>query len=166
MGNIEILSIVITAVLGALPPLTKSILEILYKTYPHLFGSKPAKEILKITGVRTQPTVSGTRNLLAELRKAAADMDRIMDEITRYTEDRQASVTKLENDLRALSQREQELKTTVDNLQNIPLPAVEYFAKFVEKTEKRSAKRDYVLFLLGVVLAAVVALILKHFELG
>ena len=45
----------------------------------------------------------------------------------------------------------------------MPLPAAEYFAKLVAKTEKKSAKRDYVLFLFGVVASAVVVVILKAF---
>jgi hypothetical protein len=166
VGGIEILSIVITAFLGALPPLLKSLLEVLYKRSPQRFELPLAQDILRLVGVRTQPAASGTKNLLIELKKAATDMDRIMDAISRYTEERQASVAKLESDLQSLSQREQELKTTINNLEKTPLPAAKYFAELVEKTEKRSARRDYTLFLLGVVGAAVVAIVLKAIGVG
>jgi hypothetical protein len=88
-------------------------------------------------------------------------MDRIVDDKGRYTEERQSTVLKLESDLHSLSQREQELKERIEGLQQVPLPAAEYFAKLVEKTERKSATRDYILFLLGVVASAVVVIILK-----
>jgi hypothetical protein len=91
---------------------------------------------------------------------------RIVDDIGHYTEERQSTVMKLEDDLHALSQREQELKERIEGLQKVPLPAAEYFARLVEKTEKKSATRDYVLFLLRVVVSGIVVVILKALGLG
>jgi hypothetical protein len=166
MGGIELLAVVITALLGALPPLVKAALEALVKASPRLFDSSVGKVILRISGAKSPTTSTGTKDLLLDLRKAAIEMDRIVDEIGHYTEERQSTVIKLENDLHTLSQREQELKERIEGLEKVPLPAAEYFAKLVEKTEKRSATRDYSLFLLGVVLSGVVVVILKAFGLG
>jgi hypothetical protein len=166
MDVIELLAIAITAFLGALPALIKLGLETLFRTSPHLFDSRVGKLILRISRVNGPAASTGSRSLLLELKKAATEMDRIVDEIGRYTEERQSTVVKLENDLDALSRREQELKERIDGLQKVPLPAAEYFAKLVEKTEKRSVTRDYSLFLLGVVLSGIVVVILKKFGLG
>ncbi len=42
----------------------------------------------------------------------------------------------------------------------------EYFATLVNKGEKSSALRDYILFTAGVVVSAIVAVVLKHFGLA
>jgi cell division protein FtsB len=165
MPSIELIAAVLTALLGTLPPLLKVGLTALYKSSArvrHIFDTSLGRAILKGLDIK-EADPSPTKGLLAELRTASAEMDRIVDEIGRYTEERQSTVLKLEGDLQALSQREQELKKRIEGLQQVPLPAAEYFAKLVERTEKKSATRDYVLFLLGVVASAVVVVILKAF---
>ncbi len=166
MPSLELVAAVLTALLGALPPLIKVVIEALYKSSSRVrksFDSSFGKFVLKIFDIKETDASSPTKELLADLRKASTEMDRIVDEIGKYTEDRQSTVMRLEGDLHALSQREQELKERIEGLQKVPLPAAEYFAKLVEKTERKSATRDYVLFLLGVVASAVVVVILKAF---
>ena len=65
-----------------------------------------------------------------------------------------------------LTQQEGQLRKTIQELQQVPLPAAEYFASLVNKGEKSSALRDYVLFTAGVVVSAVVTVVLKHFGLA
>jgi len=75
-------------------------------------------------------------------------------------------VTKLEAQLSQLTQEEGELRKRIEGLQQVPLPAAEYFATLVNKGEKSSALRDYILFTAGVVVSAIVAVVLKHFGLA
>jgi hypothetical protein len=89
-------------------------------------------------------------------------MDAIVKQIQEYTKAREQAVAKLELGLGLLTQQEQELKQRIAGLQNVPLPAAEYFAQLVEKREKKSAVRDYVLFLLGVLVSAGVAILLRR----
>jgi hypothetical protein len=81
-------------------------------------------------------------------------MDVIVKQIQNYTEGREQAVAKLESQLGILSNQEQELKQRIQSLQNLPLPAAEYFAQLVSRSERRSALRDYILFLLGVLVTA------------
>ncbi len=165
MPSIELIAAVLTALLGALPPLIKLGLAALYKSSSgarKAFDTSLGKAILKTLDI-PEGVSSPTKDLLADLRKASTEMDRIVHQIGQYTQERQSTVMKLEGDLQALSQQEQELKKRIEGLQQVPLPAAEYFAKLVAKTEKKSAKRDYVLFLFGVVASAVVVVILKAF---
>jgi hypothetical protein len=46
-------------------------------------------------------------------------------------------------------------------LQNVPLPVAQEFAKLVAPAEKKSARRDYLLFVSGVVVTTVITVILK-----
>ena len=56
-----------------------------------------------------------------------------------------------------------ELKKKVEALQNVPLPAVSEFEKLMSKGDKRSAFRDYTLFISGVIVSIIVTIFLKKF---
>ncbi len=63
--------------------------------------------------------------------------------------------------MQTLETREKELKEKIEALESTPLPVAEHFAKLLESGEKRSAKRDYVLFGAGVVVTTGVAIIIQ-----
>jgi hypothetical protein len=154
----------LTASLGGLFPLVKGAIEGLLRSSPKALTaaeSSVGKAILRTFDISQPSGPSGTKELLAQLAKTSTEMDRIVGEIGRFTQERQSTVVKLETDLETLVQREQELKTRIEGLEKVPLVAAEYFAKLVEKTEKKSAARDYKLFLFGVVASVVVAIILR-----
>jgi hypothetical protein len=58
-----------------------------------------------------------------------------------------------------MAQREEELKNRIDQLQNVPLPVAEHFAALAAAGDKRSAKRDYLLFGLGVFVSTLLSII-------
>jgi vacuolar-type H+-ATPase subunit D/Vma8 len=162
---IEIVVPLIAAALGALGSVVKDILKQWANHSPSTFASETGQVVLKVFGVKPKQ-VNETANLLSELSKTSAQMDTIIAEIGKLTEERQSKMLKLENDVTLLSQREQEIKARIEGLEKVPLPAAEYFAKLVEKTEKKSQIRDYVLFLSGVIVTAVVAVVLKKLGWG
>jgi len=102
-------------------------------------------------------------NLTRSLVKASADVDRILQEMTEVTQQREGAIVRLEQQLDTLSDRERQLQQEIETLEKIPLPAAKYFASIVERTEKRSAWRDYALFGLGVVVSTVIAIVLRLF---
>ncbi|HEU0051963.1 MAG TPA: hypothetical protein VFQ39_02255 [Longimicrobium sp.] len=53
-----------------------------------------------------------------------------------------------------LEERQRALQVRVDQLGNLPLPVAEHFLDLTANSEKRSARRDYLLFLLGVFITA------------
>jgi len=105
----------------------------------------------------------GPESLFKDLSLASTKMDEVVKQIQEYTKGREEAVLELQSQLGSLSQQEQELRQRIHSLKDVPLPAAEYFATLIEKREKRSALRDYVLFLVGVVVSAVVAVLLRKF---
>jgi len=58
------------------------------------------------------------------------------------------------------------IRDRVEGLQKVPLPAAEFFAKLIAAGEKKSALRDYLLFLAGVIVSALVVVLLKKLGYG
>jgi hypothetical protein len=92
-------------------------------------------------------------------------MDAIVARIQGQTRGREMAVTKLESQLGLHTKQKDELRTRLEGLKQVPLPAAGYSATLVSKGERSSALRDYGLFTAGVVVSAVIAIALKHFGL-
>jgi septal ring factor EnvC (AmiA/AmiB activator) len=104
--------------------------------------------------------------LTGSLQKASGEVDTLLKELASVAKTRATAVADLETQLRQLSDREQELKKRVEDLQATPIPVAEHFAALISKGERRSALRDYVLFGMGVVVSTVIAIILRIAGLG
>jgi cell division protein FtsB len=166
---IALLSGSLAAAAGGLLTATKELLQTLMKRSPSLqpfFESRVGKVLLSIYGIEQRSADGGTAKLLTDLSNTAATMDRIVAEIGRVTHERQATVTKLEADLLELSKREEELKGRIKALESVPVPALNYFEEILRKQEKPTARRDYLLFLAGVILTTVIAILLKKYGLA
>jgi len=87
--------------------------------------------------------------LSSSLSKASSEVDGVLREMAQVAKEREASVKNLEKGLIDLEKREKELKEKIDLLQSVPIPVAEHFARLVEPGEKRSARRDYFLFMAG-----------------
>jgi len=88
-------------------------------------------------------------------------MDSLIIELSEVAREREESVKKIETDLANLQSRETEMKERIGNLKKVPLPVAEYFAELTSQGEKRSARRDYLLFGAGAVVSTVITIILK-----
>jgi hypothetical protein len=106
------------------------------------------------------------RALMEHLLKTSDEMDEMLAELSRVTKDREHAMQRVENGLLDLQTREKELKERIEQLQNVPIPVAEHFAKLTSSGEKRSARRDYVLFGAGVVVSTVIAISLRLLGLG
>lgn len=114
-----------------------------------------------------QPSFADRVEKLAEnLNRSSKEVDGILKEIASVTADRQAAAEKLEEELNRLSQHESELKERINALKDIPIPVAEHFAKLTESGERRSARRDYLLFGAGVVTSIVTAIALRSLGLA
>ena len=60
-----------------------------------------------------------------------------------------------------MEKREKELEEKIDLLQHVPIPVAEHFARLVGPGEKRSAMRDYLLFMAGVIGTTIIAIVLQ-----
>ncbi len=115
-----------------------------------------------LTRQRTHISYSERLNaLISNLGKATNEVDAILADMAQVAKDRSENVQLLEKELRLLETKEQELKEKVNLLQNTPLPVVEHFAKLLEPGERRSARRDFMLFGAGLILSTLISLLLQ-----
>ena len=155
----------ISALLGTLLPLLRTLTSSYIETPSgkNFFESEAGKVLADILGIKTKDAPS---SLFRELAETSSKMDGIVSRIQEYTKDRQEAVLKLEGQLGVLTEQESTLRKNIEDLQQVPLPAAEYFASVISKGEKSSALRDYLLFFAGVVVSVIVAIVLKHFNLA
>jgi len=99
--------------------------------------------------------------LTSSLIKASKEVDRVLNELTEVASNRERAMKTLESNLASLEKKETDLKERIAILEQLPLPVADHFAGLIESGEKRSARRDYILFGAGVLVSTVIALILK-----
>ncbi|WP_142124142.1 hypothetical protein [Pseudoxanthomonas sp. 3HH-4] len=128
------------------------------------------KAVRHILNIQTAPAEKSYSERLSELTASLTDaseqVDSVLSELSRVAQEKERAALKLAEELAELEDKELELKQRVDALQNMPLPAVEHFAKIIGSGEKRSAKRDYFLFGAGVIVSTAIAIGLKLLGLG
>lgn len=137
-------------------------------TEPRFAATKIGKLLVRL-GYRTKKEESFSdrlARLATELSRASTEVDETLAEIETVAEQRQKIVQQLEKDMSDLSAREKELKDRITALEGVPLPAAEHFVKLSAPGERRSAWRDYILFLAGVVLSTIIAILLSILGFG
>ena len=160
----ELIAVLVSALVGIIAPGLKVLIADLLKkgVGENFFRENLAgRLIVNILGIKA--SVQAPESLFTELSLASSKMDEIVKQVQEYTRGREQAVAELQSRLGSLSEQEQELKQRIHSLKDVPLPAAEYFANLIERREKRSALRDYVLFLVGVVVSTVVAVLLRKF---
>ncbi len=146
----EILSALITALVASVLGLSwEGLLRPLFR---NIFKKKSEKSF----GERLT-------ELTANLNKASEEVDTVLREMESVTAQRQVAVQRLQTDLESMESRETELKSRIADLEKTPIPAVEHFAALINRRERRVARRDYVLFLAGVLLMTIVSLAISLF---
>lgn len=119
------------------------------------------KRVLKLDKPATADSYHQRLSALTEsLAKSTAEVDEVLAEIARVSIERGKAITKLETELQSLEQKERELQGRVEALKNVPLPVAEHFAALTAAGDKRSARRDYMLFAAGAVVSSVLAILL------
>lgn len=101
--------------------------------------------------------------LLSKLTNISDEFNSVFQELTLAINQREVAIKGLDLQLKNLSSEESELNERVDALKNISLPAIKYLLQESQKSEKRSASRDYLLLILGAVLSTIISIALKHF---
>jgi septal ring factor EnvC (AmiA/AmiB activator) len=127
------------------------------------------KAVRRVLGKPTEEVKSYSERLAeltTSLTKSTEQVDAVLAELVQVAKEREATVQSLEVNLAGLEGHEKDLQARIDALQQVPLPAVEHFAKLLESGEKKSAWRDYMLFGAGVVVSTVIAIGLKVLGLG
>lgn len=122
-------------------------------------------EVLRNRSRRKQFPLASYSDKMASLTKsligAAAEVDRVLNEISEVCRQKETSIANLETKLVDLAEREKLQQENIHALEGVSLPAAQYFAKAIKQGERRSAWRDYILFGSGVVVSTVIAIVLK-----
>lgn len=132
-----------------------------------LFSSNIIRNFLyKLAGKKEPIKSYGERlsELTNSLTKASSEVDSVLAELAKVAKDREKSVIEMEASLARLESKEKELIEDIGALQNIPIPVADQFAKLVASGEKRSSRRDYFLFIAGVVVTTIIAILLQVFS--
>lgn len=104
---------------------------------------------------------------LAEaLKSSSRQVDEVLNEIGHVAAQHETAVRDLEGKLVTLEKREKEMQGRIESLKQVPLAALEHFQKIMDSGEKTSRRRDYALFLAGVVVSTIIAICLKLLGLG
>lgn len=146
---IEVLSSLLAALLSMVgwELLTSKFVEGLFRK----FHRKPPRQ--------PQQSYSEKLHRLTEsLRSSSHEVDSVLAELADVARKRQEAAAQLEEQLLKLEEREQALQERVKVLENVPLPVAEYFASLTSAGEKRSARRDYMLFGAGVLVSTVISI--------
>jgi len=135
-----------------------------------LAGGIASSEVIRkliryILGKQPPPKTYSERlsELTSSLTTASSQVDSVLQELSLVAREKEDTVKKLEAGLEKLEERERDLKQKIKALQKVPLPVAEHFAKLVEPSERKSARRDYILFGAGVLVATIITLLLQAF---
>jgi len=165
--GIEIIAAFIATLLGGLLPLTKTLAKE-YLEYSTKKGKKGKTQevISKIFDLEITESKTYKQRLndtLSVLKKAFNEVGKATVEFSNLMKEKEKGIDLLEKRLSDLSIEESELKSKVETLQKVPLEAMSHFEEILNKGDKRSALRDYGLFISGIIVSVIVTLILKFY---
>jgi archaellum component FlaC len=127
------------------------------------FRKKRAARREVTPGERIQQSIS-------KLNSVTQEIDAIIQDIVRDIKSRQTVLEDLKTRHQTLSQEEAELSKRVKILKDLPLEVAKYFQQISEQTlqqmEKKRARRDILMFVLGIVVTTVIAILLRFFGVG
>jgi myosin heavy subunit len=102
---------------------------------------------------------------ISKLSSASKEINMIIQDIVGDINKRQSALEQLKQRHQTLSQEEQELSKKVKMLKDVPLEVANYFQQISQETlqqvEKKRARRDVVMFVLGILVTTVVAILLR-----
>ena len=101
--------------------------------------------------------------LTENLKNATHEVDEVINEIEMSSQSRAKRIHELEKQLKELSFREKQARKRLDRLNNTSIESVRYFEEMLAKENKRSAWRDIILFILGVVITTIISILLSIF---
>ena len=158
---------IIPLILVSLVAIALRVLTPVYRNFENQFAEYLVERLTKLI-FRKSPSkkISYSEqlaNLTESLNKSSTEVDNLLNELSEVAQDRQKTLQGLESELFRLENRQAELNQRIKDLENVPIPVAEHFAKLTESlsesSEKRSAQRDYILFVLGLLLGTVLSVI-------
>ena len=126
----------------------------------YYFRKKRAARREVTPGERIQQSIS-------KLNSSSQEIDVVIKDIVQDIKRRQTVLEELKSRHHTLSQEEAELSKRVEVLKDLPLEVAKYFQQISEQTlqqmEKKRARRDTLMFVLGIVVTTFIAILLGVF---
>jgi predicted transcriptional regulator len=99
--------------------------------------------------------------LVDGLNKTSNELDKILAQIVEVAQNRAEAATKLQAEMKKLEEAEDEYLVRIEILKNEPLRVVNDLLNELEPNRIRTPRRDFMLFLSGVVVSAIVSVLLS-----
>ena len=130
--------------------------------------SRGGNTLPRISGVRRElPPGERIQQSISKLGSASQEIDAIIRDIVQDIKSRQTILEELKVRHQTLSQEEAELSKRVEMLKELPLEVAKYFQQISEQAlqqvEKKKARRDILMFILGILVTTVIAILLSVF---
>jgi len=100
------------------------------------------------------------------LNKTSLELDNILAQIVEVAQNRADAATKLQAEMKRLEEAEEEYLVRIEMLKNEPLRVVNDLLNELEPNRIRTPRRDFMLFLAGVLLSAIVSVVLGLLRVG
>ncbi|RIV46475.1 hypothetical protein [Flagellimonas pelagia] len=169
--GVEIIGALVSAIFGLLfgvfQPLLNKIIypkaEKYYLENPESNWSKFLQQIFIFNKDKNKPFKERLSHSLSTLKNATEEIDGVIEEISKISKEKQQTIEKLETTLTELETRENDLKEKISTMEKIPVESLKHFEEILNKGNKRSATRDYVIFVSGIILTTIIAILLNKF---
>lgn len=110
----------------------------------------------------SKPTSTGDLTRLVKgLDKTSNELDKILAQIVEVSQDRAEAATKLQAEMKKLEEAEEEYLVRIEILKNEPLRVMSDLLNELQPNQIRTPRRDFVLFLAGVIVSAIVSVVLN-----
>jgi hypothetical protein len=100
------------------------------------------------------------------LNKTSSELDKILEKIVEVAQNRAEAAIKLQAEMKRLEEAEEEYLVQIEILKNEPLRVVSDLLNELHPSQIRTPRHDFMLFLAGVVVSAIVSIIWNLLKIG
>ena len=169
--GIEIIGALVSAIagilLGVLRPLFNKVLypnaERYYLEHPDSFWAKVLTQFFIFDKNKNKPFKERLSASLHTLKNATEEIDGVIAEISKISHEKQRTIEKLESTLVELGNKENELKNKISTMEKVPVESLKHFEELLNKGDKKSKIRDYAIFVSGIIITTIIAIILNKY---
>ena len=104
--------------------------------------------------------------LVNGLNKTSNELDKILAQIVEVSQNRAEAATNLQAEMKKLEEIEEEYLVRIEILKNEPLRVVSDLLSELQPNQIRTPRRDFMLFMAGVVVSAVISLVVRLLRVG
>jgi len=111
-------------------------------------------------------TTGDLSRLVNGLNKTSSELDKILEKIVEVAQNRAEAAIKLQAEMKRLEEAEEDYLVQIEILKNEPLRVVSDLLNELHPSQIRTPRHDFMLFLAGVVVSAIVSIIWSLLKIG